>query len=320
MEVGHKIGHSFPMANRQKIEVARVGEYWIRVHVDTDTFTQERVLPAAFTLDGLHPEFVKKMGPHVVWSIDELSVDERRCAFETGAKILVEVDASGLVRVGGVHHSAAEWAAKHGGEISGKFWPDIPETTRKRIRGIVARAFLDQRSMRDVVIDIRNAVILGGENPLLGPTDLRKPECPYCLNALKKIPGAKTKCSQCGQFMYVRTRPEDNARVVVTEAEAHRIEERWKIKIMEGARELDDLATMIAKTETSMAQVHSNLEVWKKAGVTKIKWLAHGSDPCPECEMNDGVVREIGQEFPSGDKYPLAHPSCYCYLQAVLED
>src|SRR6266567_9122128 len=65
----------------------------------------------------------------------------------------------------------------------------------------------------------------------------------------QKIPGAKTKCTQCGQFMYVRTRPEDGARTVVTEAEAHRIEESWKIKVMGGAREPDDHAAMIARTE-----------------------------------------------------------------------
>jgi hypothetical protein len=78
----------------------------------------------------------------------------------------------------------------------------------------------------------------------LMPTDLRKPKCPYCQNALKKIPGAKTKCSQCGQFMYVRTRPEDGARVVVTEAEAHRINEAWESKIIGRAREPVDAATI----------------------------------------------------------------------------
>lgn len=60
-------------------------------------------------------------------------------------------------------------------------------------------------------------------------TDTRKAECPYCKGALKKIPGAKTKCPHCGQFVYVRTSPSDNARKVVTKAEADRIEEEWSI-------------------------------------------------------------------------------------------
>ncbi len=59
--------------------------------------------------------------------------------------------------------------------------------------------------------------------------DERKAECPYCQRALSKIPGAKTKCPHCGEFMFVRTRPKDNARVVVTKAEAEKINEEWTI-------------------------------------------------------------------------------------------
>ena len=60
-------------------------------------------------------------------------------------------------------------------------------------------------------------------------TDLRKAECPSCHETLKKIPGAKTKCPHCGQYMYVRTRLKDRARIVVTEDEAEKIKEEWAI-------------------------------------------------------------------------------------------
>lgn len=59
--------------------------------------------------------------------------------------------------------------------------------------------------------------------------DERKAECPNCHKELFKIPGAKTKCPHCGEFMFVRTRPKDNARVVVTKAEADKIDEEWTI-------------------------------------------------------------------------------------------
>jgi len=59
--------------------------------------------------------------------------------------------------------------------------------------------------------------------------DERKAECPYCQKALSKIPGAKTKCPHCGEFIFVRTRPKDNVRVVVTKAEADKIDEEWTI-------------------------------------------------------------------------------------------
>jgi hypothetical protein len=46
---------------------------------------------------------------------------------------------------------------------------------------------------------------------------------------LAKIPAKKTKCPYCGEFMFVRTRPKDNYRVVVTKQEADQIDEDWSI-------------------------------------------------------------------------------------------
>lgn len=53
--------------------------------------------------------------------------------------------------------------------------------------------------------------------------------CPNCSQCLEKRPGKKTKCPQCGQFIYVRTRPGDKQRVLVTGAQAKEIEEQWSI-------------------------------------------------------------------------------------------
>jgi portal protein len=83
----------------------------------------------------------------------------------------------------------------------------------------------------------------------------------------------------------------------------------------------EDRAAMIARTEVSRAQVNANLSAWKKTGlVSKVRWLAVGPDPCPICESNDDEIRPIGARFPSGDVMPLAHPNCYCILEAVLPE
>lgn len=68
-----------------------------------------------------------------------------------------------------------------------------------------------------------------GANDNYNIKDARKAECPYCNKALEKIPAKKTECPFCRKFMYVRTRPKDNARVVVTKSEAEKIEEDWAI-------------------------------------------------------------------------------------------
>lgn len=54
--------------------------------------------------------------------------------------------------------------------------------------------------------------------------------CPYCHQLLPKIPQRKAKCPHCGQFYYVRTRPADREKVIVTEQEADVIEAEWEIQ------------------------------------------------------------------------------------------
>lgn len=62
---------------------------------------------------------------------------------------------------------------------------------------------------------------------LLGNTD---PICPYCSQTLDKMPGRKKKCPHCGNYIYVRTRPSDNKRVLVTEQDAAKIDEQWMME------------------------------------------------------------------------------------------
>lgn len=53
--------------------------------------------------------------------------------------------------------------------------------------------------------------------------------CPHCDQPLNKKPGRKKKCPYCGEFIFVRTRPIDGQQVLVTEAQAKKIEEQWSI-------------------------------------------------------------------------------------------
>ena len=53
--------------------------------------------------------------------------------------------------------------------------------------------------------------------------------CPYCHVQLEPRPKKKKKCPHCGQFIYVRTRPIDNERVLLREADLEPLEEQWAI-------------------------------------------------------------------------------------------
>lgn len=80
-------------------------------------------------------------------------------------------------------------------------------------------------------------------------------------------------------------------------------------------------AEMIARTEVAFAQANGNLEVWKKTGVVKsAQWFLsedHDDSLGCDCEDNDGEIVPIGENFPSGDECPPAHPNCWCVIIAV---
>ena len=62
------------------------------------------------------------------------------------------------------------------------------------------------------------------------------PTCPYCNSPLKKEPTRKTKCPSCRKPIFVKSRPTDKTRRLVTQEQADDIEHEWAIK-----RELETL-------------------------------------------------------------------------------
>jgi DNA-directed RNA polymerase subunit RPC12/RpoP len=57
-----------------------------------------------------------------------------------------------------------------------------------------------------------------------------EPFCPSCGIAFKKIPQKKTKCQNCNEYVFVRTRPIDNKRVFLLQRDLEVLEEQWAIK------------------------------------------------------------------------------------------
>lgn len=56
-----------------------------------------------------------------------------------------------------------------------------------------------------------------------------EPICPYCNETLDKMPGRKKKCPFCGDFIYVRTRPNDKKKILIRKDQISVIEEQWAI-------------------------------------------------------------------------------------------
>lgn len=54
------------------------------------------------------------------------------------------------------------------------------------------------------------------------------PECPSCSTSLKAFPKRKTKCPACSKPIYVRTRPSDRAKILVSEDQLPVVEIEWQ--------------------------------------------------------------------------------------------
>jgi len=81
---------------------------------------------------------------------------------------------------------------------------------------------LDEANFQQIVIEFSGPQINTSDWP-----DERIAQCPNCQANLKKVPGAKTKCPECKEYMYVRTDPRTKSRRVVAENEIEPIEREW---------------------------------------------------------------------------------------------
>jgi SPP1 gp7 family putative phage head morphogenesis protein len=91
--------------------------------------------------------------------------------------------------------------------------------------------------------------------------------------------------------------------------------------IYSGANEVDltDWATMVARTETSRAASATTSAITSELGLQTWQWNTQDTG-CDECDMNDGEVVSVGDDFPSGDSEPPAHPNCRCIVTVTLDE
>lgn len=94
--------------------------------------------------------------------------------------------------------------------------------------------------------------------------------CPSCNVKLVTIPSRKKKCQNCGEFIYIRTRPHDNKKVLVTEKEKDIIEKQWQqhFQDIEDKKTLEDLEFIKAKKELSK-------QFGKEVSINDIKWYVY---------------------------------------------
>ena len=79
----------------------------------------------------------------------------------------------------------------------------------------------------------------------------------------------------------------------------------------------DSRSKMIARTEISASANYGKIELFKTAGVESLEWVVVNPED-DDCFENEGVVINIGDNFPSGISAPPVHPNCMCSINPVF--
>jgi hypothetical protein len=77
-------------------------------------------------------------------------------------------------------------------------------------------------------------------------------------------------------------------------------------------------ALTIATTEMNGAMSIASMDTYEENGIELVEWV--GLDACDICEPNiEASPIPRGQEFPSGDTEPEAHPNCRCSISPFID-
>ena len=138
------------------------------------------------------------------------------------------------------------------------------------------------------------------------PTDARVAACPSCGSVLAKIPGAKTKCPHCGMYMFIRTDPSTNSRVVVTAERAEEIDDEWA-KINGTWEEREEEKRRFAATKEQLTKRFNG----KIPSDNDIKWSLLIEDSVKHSSMQNwglyrNVIFQMGEILRKEDKHSAA--------------
>jgi len=104
----------------------------------------------------------------------------------------------------------------------------------------------DSRQSGNAALVVKPSTISKTSSSLQKIADVES-KCPYCGCTLEKRPVRKKKCTNCGNFILVRTRPGDSQKVLVTEQQAAQIQRQWQHRMPEELERDPEYRQMSAK-------------------------------------------------------------------------
>lgn len=90
--------------------------------------------------------------------------------------------------------------------------------------------------------------------------------CPYCGESLPKFPYRKTRCKNCGNFMYVRTRPSDNKRILAREENIEKLQSQWTKKKQKNNIPIIDVSDDMDAVNNQLIEEFPNMFIYSALG------------------------------------------------------
>ncbi|MEN6395957.1 MAG: hypothetical protein ABFC78_05685 [Methanoregula sp.] len=110
----------------------------------------------------------------------------------------------------------------------------------------------------------------------IGNTD---PICPYCGHKFEKMPGRKKECPECKKTFFVKTRPLDNKKVLVTSDQAIEVIRQNKIRTGQfDERQQRAYSAIIREVQTRLGRVPTNYEVMSAFLTEECRYFASRND------------------------------------------
>ncbi len=143
--------------------------------------------------------------------------------------------------------------------------------------------------------------------------------CPYCKKILQKCPKRKTKCIFCGNFIYVRYRPSNQIKKLVTEDQKNEIENEWNIYYNNQRKK--EYETIAEEINVSRRE---NLMQWNNFGVLKVE-VSSADNSCENCKKQNGKIYLIrdairNNPLPCKDCNNEKYGYCRCTYLPVIND
>ncbi|MDP2949452.1 MAG: hypothetical protein Q8P22_07930 [Chloroflexota bacterium] len=183
--------------------------------------------------------------------------------------------------------------------------------------------------------------------------------CPYCGAETVPVPSRKKKCRACGNYVFVKVKPSDRRRYLVTEEQAREIEAEWaqyhrrqkdeswaalNRQLQEAMRRSDwqemsglyfQMASQLfeeGRESFRLARLarECKLKAYQESGVVEVvQILACLAESCPACRALHGkrfAIKQALQEMPipvetcsTWKEEGRTHGWCRCHYAAVIE-